>query len=348
MPYLYIKKENGKITEKITISGLSRETIEDARMPYFTDEENCFVKQLHVNPRALAAMFEDFYYHRYALNLNPLDHSEIQNRAYVFLEIQRDISEMIDKVLSSSNASVTFQNLFNDIKEAKTKKDLCTVLSGLCHAYRDALKELVQEGKISRNCANYRGVGIYNWFKKDSNAVLTVILKTITNVYFRTRLQTMSMNELEALKEARDAGISYDQLLENMGENFSDTAKANGVNRLAAKSLQYNLSNVYLNRIQNRAINSFGGADKCLSCLNCENRDCKLLYYWDRLPIESFDYVKDAILVISPDHDPIYDYNSDTLNYDNSLMVFDCSKYQYNANKDPERFYTNSQKKLKR
>lgn len=328
MSYLYLKKENGKIVERKMIPSLNARDTASGSVPYFTVDENCFVNRLHIDPASLDDIFKRYYLGEYSYFSESAFNRENAELAEIILNSQDYVSKMLGFIKRSSQADSILKNVFDQIKASQTKKDLRKVLSSLCHGYRVAMNELAQDGKINKSLKKNNGVGIYCLLDENPNAVLAVTIKMVTNAFFEQKFDHMSLEEIDAYAKQSEDGISSEQLLEQLGETFSDTAKENGVDRLAARTMLYQLNSTHLRRLQQQGIESMSANKQKLSCFSCENRSCPVIYSWDKKPIDRFDFVTDAVQVLKTSS------TGGELNYDKGIMVFGCEQYATPGNEN--------------
>lgn len=321
MSYLYLKKENGKIVERKMIPSLSAKDIASGSVPYFTADENCFVNRLHIDSASLDDILKKYYTGDYSIFSESTVNRENGELAEVILNSQDYVSKMLSFIKKSSQADSILKDVFDQIKTSQTKKDLRKVLSGLCHGYRVAMNELVQSGEIKKSLKQNNGVGIYGLLDKNPNVVLAVTLKMVTNAFFEQKFDHMSLEKIDAYAKQSENGVSSEQLLGQLGETFSDTAKENGVDRLATRAMLYQLNSARLRRLQQSGIESISANKQKLSCFSCENRSCPVIYSWDKKPIDQYDFVTDAVQIVKTSPE------GGKLNYDEGLMIFGCEQY---------------------
>lgn len=326
MPYLYVKKENGKIVEKKLITGLRTNDSILGSVPYFTADENCFVNRLHIDPESLNRLLKEYYTSQLDFTWSSLSKEE-EDLVEVVLASQDYVTKMLRYIKKTPQADRVLKDAFDQIKNSQTKKDLRKVLSVLCHGYRNAVNELVQNDKIDKSVKQNNGVGIYRLFDQNPNVVLAVTLKMVTHAYFEQKFYRMSPEEFNAFQKNSKDGVSSEQLLEQMGETFSETAKKNGVDRLAARAMKDQLNTAPLKRLQRSGIDSIGANKRKMLCFSCENRTCPVIYCWGEKSVERFPYVTDAVQIISSEEGKT--------DCDDEIMVFGCEQYATKGNQIP-------------
>ena len=254
-----IKKENGKITEGV------RETISD--MPYMTDEENCFKKEIGQDT------FKNY------------DLEKVQ-----LLDKQMD--KILNDIITLNDENII--KLYNMIKSVNNNKDLERVYKTFLVKYAEVLEEkynlsIRKSEKIKNIIALAR-----EEIESNFDIVISTIIKKIIEKYYILKLQNYKRDEINKLEDSKMKGVSIDYFFQELGESFDEQSINNGVKSLSAKILLSTIDKIYDRR------------QKHLCWENCKNASpnrCEKVRDYVKRSINDYDFIIDGYQILDNNGD---------------------------------------------
>ena len=254
-----IKKENGKITEGV------RETISD--MPYMTDEENCFKKEINQD------------------NFGNYNLEKVQ-----LLDKQMD--KILNDIITLNDENII--KLYNMIKSVNNNKDLERVYKTFLVKYAEVLEEkynlsIRKSEKIKNIIALAR-----EEIESNFDIVISTIIKKIIEKYYILKLQNYKRDEINKLEDSKMKGFSIDYFFQELGESFDEQSINNGVKNLSAKILLSTIDKIYDRR------------QKHLCWENCKNASpdrCEKVSDYVKRNINDYDFIIDGYQILDNNGD---------------------------------------------
>ena len=254
-----IKKENGKITEGV------RETISD--MPYMTDEENCFKKEIGQDT------FKNY------------DLEKVQL-------LDKQMNKILNDIITLNDENII--KLYNMIKSVNNNKDLERVYKTFLVKYAEVLEEkynlsIRKSEKIKNIIALAR-----EEIESNFDIVISTIIKKIIEKYYILKLQNYKRDEINKLEDSKMKGVSIDYFFQELGESFDEQSINNGVKSLSAKILLSTIDKIYDRR------------QKHLCWENCKNASpshCEKVRDYVKRNINDYDFIIDGYQILDNNGD---------------------------------------------
>lgn len=249
-----IKKENGKITEGV------REIISD--MPYMTDEENCFKKEINQDN------FENYNLEKVQL-------------------LDKQMDKILNDIIALNDENII--KLYNMIKSVNNNKDLEKVYKTFLVKYAEVLEEkydvsIRKSEKIKNIIALAR-----EEIESNFDIVISTIIKKIIEKYYILKLQNYKRDEINKLEDSKMKGFSIDYFFQKLGESFDEQSINNGVKNLSAKILLSTIDKIYDIR------------QKHLCWENCKNASpdrCEKVRDYVKRSINDYDFIIDGYQIL--------------------------------------------------
>ena len=254
-----IKKENGKITEGV------RETISD--MPYMTDEENCFKKEIGQDT------FKNY------------DLEKVQL-------LDKQMNKILNDIITLNDENII--KLYNMIKSVNNNKDLERVYKTFLVKYAEVLEEkynlsIRKSEKIKNIIALAR-----KEIESNFDIVISTIIKKIIEKYYILKLQNYKRDEINKLEDSKMKGVSINYFFQELGESFDEQSINNGVKSLSAKILLSTIDKIYDRR------------QKHLCWENCKNASpdrCEKVRDYVKRSINDYDFIIDGYQILDNNGD---------------------------------------------